>query len=150
VTKSDDRERPTDPISRPPLSAVLHELVLPPNSAVPEPQPDPNSYSHFALGQLLERVRGLEADRGAADGTLEALFEKQTERMAYDFAMIRSSISGLQQSVDALATRTGNTERAVDKLQGLELDMAAMRSQLDRIDREVAVLKAAPRARDPK
>lgn len=153
-TNDDHSERPTDPANEPP-SARGHDLMLPQNAAVPNPQPDPNNYSHFVLGQLLTRVRGLEADRGSVD--IPALLDKQADRIGADVGLIRSSISGLQQSVDALVTRVGNTERAVvanqdatsEQFAQIEMDMAVMRTQLDRLDRELAILKAVKDATAP-
>ena len=142
--QNDRSEHPTDPVSKPPPSQPGHALVLPPQAAVPEPQPDPNNYSHFALGQLLARVRGLEADKGAVD----------FKSLAADVGIIRSSVGALQQSMDAIVTRVGNTERAVtanedanrERFERIELDMAATRAQLDRLDRELAILRGLANA----
>lgn len=161
LMSNDDRERPTDPIaSHAPLtqSEAPPLLAIPPNARTPEPQPDPNSYSDWAMSQLLNRVRGLEADRGAMSmADFEAALDRNTQKILHetgaDIGLLRSSVNGVQQSLDALVTRVGNTEREVaanrtatsesaEKLERLELDMAAMRSQLDRLNREVAILRA--------
>ena len=122
---------------------------------------DPDIFLHAALMAAADAAHEVrQANKGSSN--IASLLEKQTERIlretGADIGLIRSSITGLQQSVDALVTRQGNTEqeqrniaRALDagteRFQQIELDMAVMRTQLDRMDRELAVLRAVEDAK---
>jgi hypothetical protein len=124
---------------------------------------DPDLFLHAALLAAADGAHELRQSNKAS-GNIASLLEKQTERIlretGADIGLIRSSITGLQQSVDALVTRQGVTEqeqrniaRALDagteRFQQIELDMAVMRTQLDRLDRELAVLRAVQDAKKP-
>jgi len=122
---------------------------------------DPDLFLHAAL---LAAADGAHEARRAhkANADIKGLLEKQTEQIIRetkaDIGLVRSSVSGVQQSVDALVTRVGNTEReqqniaakldaGSERFEKLEFDMAAMHSTIDRLDREFAVLKATQDAK---
>lgn len=149
----DDRDTlPPSPATEPPPALS----IKPSDTLTRMPGYDDNQFLHVALAAAADAAHEIRESRRTTD--IAALLEKQTERIlretSADIGLIRSSIGGLQQSVDALVTRVGNTEREVfanrtatsEQFEKLELDMAAMRYQLDRIDREVAILKAVKEA----
>jgi len=139
---TDDRELPTNPDNLRP-SEVPPMVAMPPSARLPALRPNPDSYAEWALSQLLARVRGLESDRGAMTmADFEAALDRNTQRILHetsaDIGLIRSSITGLQQSVDALVTRIGNTETALDagtkRFAAIDDELAAMRSQMSRLE----------------
>lgn len=151
IMTDQDRERKTDPVGTvPPESGgldVAHGLMLPKAIAV-EPQPDPNSYSDFVLSQLLTRSRELDAREAALD--FGALLDKQAERIerqnSANYDGLRSSLTGIQQSVDALVTRVGNTEHQLDtgikRFDGIDREILAIKKQMIELDAEIGRMKA--------
>jgi len=124
---------------------------------------EPDLFLHAALMAAADAAHEVRQSNKASSN-IAVLLEKQTERIlretGADIGLIRSSITGLQQSVDALVTRQGVTEQeqrnialaldaGAERFQQIELDMAVMRTQLDRMDRELAVLRAVQDAKKP-
>ena len=72
------------------------------------------------------------------EGALDRQAERILKETAADYGSLRSSITGLQQSVDALVTRIGNTESALDagtkRFMAIEDELSAMRSQMERLE----------------
>lgn len=145
--RPDPRELPTDPIgTEPPVNETsppppMHEI---PPQARAEPQPDPNSYSDFVLSEIRARYSQLVEREAAID--FKTLLDRQTENIlketAADIGLIRSSITGLQQSVDAVVTRIGNTESALDAgvkhFARLDNGIAALVAQMEDLRQQMA------------
>lgn len=134
----DDRERPTDPVSHAPPSAAAHELLIPPNGALPEPQPNPNSYSDFVLSELLANSRQLKSDSAAFAenrNELAGLFEAQTasiERaITANYGLVKSEVVALRTEhetfraeLESLKSQLAALEAVRDKVAELELKLA--------------------------
>lgn len=102
---------------------------------------DENLFLHAALLAAADSAHE-QRQANKAINNITSLFDKQTERIlketSADYGALRSSITGLQQSVDALVTRIGNTETALDagtkRFAAIEDELAAMRSQMSRLE----------------
>lgn len=102
---------------------------------------DPDQFLHAALLAAADAAHEQRiANRGL--GQIQALLDKQTERIlkenGADYESLRSSITGVQKSVDALVTRVGNTETQLDeghkRFAAIDDELAAMRSQMVRLE----------------
>lgn len=101
---------------------------------------DDNQFLHVALAAAADAAHEIREARRQPG--IEELLERQTARIlketSADYGSLRSSITGLQQSVDALVTRIGNTETALDagtkRFQAIEDELSAMRSQMSRLE----------------
>jgi len=102
---------------------------------------DPDLFLHAALMAAADAAHEVRQSNKSYSNITQ-LFDKQTERIlketSADYGALRSSITGLQQSVDALVTRIGNTETALDagtkRFAAIEDELAAMRSQMARLE----------------
>jgi hypothetical protein len=119
--------------------------------------------SLFLHAALMAAADGAHEMRQAAKSKsdIKELLEKQTEKIlkktGADIGLVQSSVSAVQQSVDALVTRVATHELSVsraledgsERFTKLELDMGVMQHQLDRMDRELTALKSAHDAKKP-
>jgi hypothetical protein len=121
---------------------------------------DENVFLHAALMAAADAAHEMrQASKSKSD--IKALLETQTEKILQNtganIELVRSGVAAVQQSVDALVIRVGNNEQELarardegsERFQKLELDMAVMRTQMDRFDRELAVIKATQDAKKP-
>ena len=121
---------------------------------------DENLFLHAALMAAADGAHEMrQASKSKSD--IKDLLEKQTERIlketGADIGLVRSGVAAVQQSVDALVIRVGNNEQELarahaegsERFEKLELDMAVMHTQIERLDREFAVLKATQDAKKP-
>lgn len=156
-----EKERPTDRAHAvPDAPDDVAPLVFPPSGIVPNitPQPDPNNYSHVVLGQLLSRVRGLEADKAATTTTgLAVLLDEQTatlnrrldetdRRSDINYTLVSEQVRALAHALDAFGIRLGHveikTETGAEKLDRFELDMAVIQTNVVTLQQVVASMGA--------
>ena len=134
----DDRDTlPPSPLSEPPPDFN----PLPSEALKRMTGYDPDIFLHAALMAAADAAHEVrQANKG--NSNIASLLEKQTERIlketSADYGSLRSSLAGLQQSVDAVVTRIGNTEAGLEagtkRFAEIEDEMAAMRSQMSRLE----------------
>jgi hypothetical protein len=148
----DDRDRPTQPNSEAPVDVDHGFGQLPRLPRLPSIAPDRNSWEHRQLAILVEAVGEIKEARKAFDA--DALLSRQTEVFASivtdRYEMIRGPLVEFGTKLDELAktvTKHGlRLESGDDRFTRIELDMVAMRAQMDRLDRELAVLRGIQNA----
>lgn len=127
---------PPSPETEPPPALS----ILPSDTLKLIPGFDENQWLHVAVATVADAAHEIRESRKTSD--IAKLLDKQTDRIlketSADYNSLRSCIRGLQESVDALVTRVGNTEHALDegtkRFEAIEDEMAAMRSQMARLE----------------
>jgi hypothetical protein len=168
LVSNEDRERPTEPhnlkpsdshalsVSIPRLRPLPSELV---NAIRALPPPNPESYVEMSIALVL---RGLENQRDMdvmLDGAVDRINADAEARRARATADINRNFEFTNHEVQKLAGKVGELETSVrelvprmgkvetrledgdERFEQIALDMAVMRTQLDRLDRELAILK---------
>ena len=127
---------PPSPETEPPPALS----IMPSDTLKQLPGFDENQFLHVALAAAADAAHEIRESR--KDSDIGKLLDRQTERIlketSADYNSLRSCIRGLQESVDALVTRVGNTEHALDegtkRFEAIEDEMQAMRSQMARLE----------------
>src|SRR4051812_30455601 len=127
---------PPSPETEPPPALS----IMPSDTLKQLPGFDENQFLHVALAAAADAAHEIREARKTSD--IARLLDKQTDRIlketSADYNSLRSCIRGLQESVDALVTRVGNTEHALDegtkRFAAIDDELAAMRSQMARLE----------------
>lgn len=123
----------------------------------PPSAPPPGMYTDTVVDDLLATAKRLEGHYKALLDP-EGLLTKQTATISTlidtNFRLIHEQFRGLVKSVDAVTIRVGhietsqeqlatNQESSAERLERMELDMAAMKHQVDRMDAELGEFRRA-------
>lgn len=144
-----DTDRPTQPDTERPAQ---DDLIIPPHGSVHLPSPNPNSYQDYVLSELLNRSRNLDAERKEFISALDRQDIRIATRLDGNHRLVKQEIDAnyrllhlevvsIGRRMDALGdqikvhdSRLDLLESGEERFERIELELATMRLQLDRLD----------------
>ena len=143
--RPDPRDLPTDPVgSAPPESpdGTRPSLQAIPPQAALAPQPDRNSFEHWALDELLARSRKIDEQQRALDlsGELDRFAKRLEKGFDANFRMLHNAI-------EAQGKRITATEAGIEQLRDeMRTEIAQLRRRVDQMEAKLDGAEAAPSA----
>ncbi len=164
LVSTEDRERPTEPHNLKPSEAPsagtsVPRLRPPPTDLITAiralPSPNPDNYTEMSIALLLRGFESQQDLKSMIDGAVDRInwdADARAHQTKADFALtnnevhkIATSLGHLEAMVRELVPRMGKVEDRLDdgaeRFERIEVTMGAMRTQMDRLEGEVAALK---------